>query len=124
MARSATRRKLSQFTDGGQSRLGTVCVCVCECVCGVYVCAFNKSLRSDYTKQARDQFLRIRLKIAKKCCLYLDIFSCVEINVFRSFFAFRREMRVRCDNQYENWSRRGEVVWNSQCCLSAWVSVF
>ena len=30
----------------------------------------------------------LRLKIAKKCCLYLDIFSYVKINVFRSFFAF------------------------------------
>ena len=45
--------------------------------------------------------LRIRLKIAKKCGLYLDIFSCVEMNVFRSFFAFRLEMHVRCDYQYK-----------------------
>ena len=43
--------------------------------------------------------IRTRLKISKKCRLYLDIFSCVKINVFRSFFAFRLEMHVRCDNQ-------------------------
>ena len=33
--------------------------------------------------------------------MYLDIFSCVKINIFRSFFAFRLEMHVRCDNQYK-----------------------
>ena len=46
----------------------------------------------------------IRLKIAKKCCLYLDIFSCMKIYVFFFFcslFAFRLEMHVRCDNQYK-----------------------
>ena len=64
----------------------------------------------DYSKQARDQFLRIRLKIAKKCCLYLDIFSCVKINVFRSFFAFRLEMHVRCDNQYRTGADRGNIL--------------
>ena len=31
----------------------------------------------------------------------MDIFSCVKINLFRSFFAFRLEMHVRCDNQYK-----------------------
>ena len=36
--------------------------------------------------------------IVKKCCLYLDIVSCVKINVFGSFFTFRVEMHVRCDN--------------------------
>ena len=33
--------------------------------------------------------------------MYLDIFSCVEMNIFRSFFAFRLEMHVRCDNQFK-----------------------
>ena len=28
-------------------------------------------------------------------------FSSVKINVFHSFFAFRVEMHVRCDNQYK-----------------------
>ena len=31
----------------------------------------------------------------------MDIFVCVKMNVFRSFFAFRLEMHVRCDNQYK-----------------------
>ena len=35
------------------------------------------------------------------CCLYLNVFSCVKMNVFRSFFVFRLEMHVRCDNQYK-----------------------
>ena len=33
--------------------------------------------------------------------MYLAIFSCVKMNVFRSFFAFRLEMHVKCDNQYK-----------------------
>ena len=33
--------------------------------------------------------------------LYLDIFSCLKINVFRSFFAVRLVMHVRYDNQYK-----------------------
>ena len=39
--------------------------------------------RSDYSKEVGGHFIRIRLKIAKKCGLYLDIFSCVKMNVFR-----------------------------------------
>ena len=57
--------------------------------------------RPDYIKSVGGQFIGIRLKIAKKCCLYLDIFSCVKINVFRSFFAFRLEVHIRCFNQYK-----------------------
>ena len=38
---------------------------------------------------------KIRLKLAKKCCLYLDIFSCEKINVFRPFFAFRLKYIVK-----------------------------
>ena len=64
----------------------------------------------DYSKQAGGQFLRIRLKIAKKCCLYLDMFSCVKINVFRSFFAFRLEMHVRCDNLYKTGADGGPIL--------------
>ena len=30
----------------------------------------------------------------EKCCLYLDIFSCVKICVFHLFFAFRHKMLV------------------------------
>ena len=44
------------------------------------------------------------------CCLYLDIFSCVKINVFRFFFAFRLETHVRCDNQYKTGADRGIIL--------------
>ena len=43
-------------------------------------------------------------------CLYLDVFSCVKINVFRSFFAFRLEMHVRCNNQYQTGADRGNIL--------------
>ena len=46
----------------------------------------------------------------KKCCLYLDIFGCVKINVFRSFFGFRLEMHVRCDNQYKTGADGGAIL--------------
>ena len=42
--------------------------------------------------------------------MHLDIFSCVEINVFRSFFALRLEMHVRCDNQYKIGADRGNIL--------------
>ena len=54
--------------------------------------------------------MRIRLKIAKKCGLYMDIFSCVKMNVFRSFFAFRLEMHVRCDKQYKTGADRENIL--------------
>ena len=54
--------------------------------------------------------MRIGLKIAKKCRLYLDIFSCVKISVFCSFFAFRLEMHVRCDNHYKTGAGRGNIL--------------
>ena len=31
------------------------------------------------------------------------------MNVFRSFFAFRLEMHVRCDNQYKTGADRGNI---------------
>ena len=37
------------------------------------------------------------------------MFSCVKISVFGSFFAFRLEMRVRCDNQYQTGANRGSI---------------
>ena len=55
-------------------------------------------------------FIRIHLKIAKKCCLYLDIFSCVKMNAFRSFFTFRLEIHVRCDNQYKTGADRENIL--------------
>ena len=45
----------------------------------------------------------------KKGWLYLNIVSCVKINVFRSFFALRLEMHVRCDNQYKTGADRGNT---------------
>ena len=46
----------------------------------------------------------------KVFCVYLDIFSCVKINVFRSFFTFRREMHIRCDNQYKTGADGGNIL--------------
>ena len=43
--------------------------------------------------------------------MYLDIFfSCVKINVFRSFFAFKLEMHVKCDNQYKIGADRENIL--------------
>ena len=42
--------------------------------------------------------------------MYLDIFSCVKMNVFRSFVAFRLEMHVRCDDQYKTGADRENIV--------------
>ena len=42
--------------------------------------------------------------------MYLDIFICVKMNVFRSCFAFRLEMHARCDNQYTTGADRGNVL--------------
>ena len=33
----------------------------------------------------------------------------MKINVFRSFFTFRLEMHVRCDNQYKAGADRGNI---------------
>ena len=46
----------------------------------------------------------------KKCGLYLDIFSCVKMNVFRSYFTFRLEKPVRCDNQYKLGADRENIL--------------
>ena len=61
----------------------------------------TEDLWSDHSKKVEGQFIRIHLKIAKKRCSYLDIFSCVKMNVYRSFFPFRLEIPVRCNNQYK-----------------------
>ena len=79
---------------------------------------------SDYSKQVGGQFIRIRLKIAKKCWLYVDIFSCVKINVFRSFFAFRLEMHVRCDNQYKAGADRGNILGQPMLFVCMGICVF
>ena len=42
--------------------------------------------------------------------MYLDIFSCLKMKVFRSFFAFRLEMHVRCDNQYKTGADRENIL--------------
>ena len=46
---------------------------------------------------------RFRLKIAKKCCLYLDILTFGK----SMFFA---EMHVRCDNQYKTGADGGNIL--------------
>ena len=46
----------------------------------------------------------------KKCGLYLDIFCCVKMNIFRSFLAFMLETHVRCDNQYKTGADRGNIL--------------
>ena len=43
-------------------------------------------------------------------CLYPDIFSCVKINFYHSFFAFRLEMYVRCDNSCKTGADRGNIL--------------
>ena len=67
--------------------------------------------------------MRIRLKIAMKCGLYLDIFSCVKTNVFRSFFAFRLEMHVRCDNQYKTGADRENILGQPRLYVCMGISV-
>ena len=62
--------------------------------------------RSDYSEKGGGQFLRIGLKIARKCRLYLDSFSCVKIN----YFAFRLEIRVTGDNQYKPGVDGGNIL--------------
>ena len=54
---------------------------------GTEVNCVPREIWSHYSKQVGGQLKRIRLKIAKKCRFYLNIFSCVKINVFRSFFS-------------------------------------
>ena len=72
----------------------------------------------------RSENIRIHLKIAKKqFCLYLDIFSCVKINVFCSFFAFRLKMYVRCDNQYQTGADGGNILGQRMLFVSC-VSAF
>ena len=64
---------------------------------------------SDYSKEVGGQFTRICLKIAKKCGLCLDIFSCVKMKIFCSFFVFMLEMHDRCDNQYKTGANRENI---------------
>ena len=37
-------------------------------------------------------------------------FCCVKMNVFRSFFAFRLETNVICDNQYKTGADRESIL--------------
>ena len=81
------------------------------------------SHRSDYSKKVGGHFIRIRLKIAKRCGLYLDIFSSVTNNVFRSFSL----SGSRCMSDAiirTKLEPTGKIFWDSQCCLCAWVSAF
>ena len=42
--------------------------------------------------------------------MYLDICSSVKINLFRSFFAFRLGMHVKCNSQYNTGADRGNIL--------------
>ena len=37
-------------------------------------------------------------------------FSCVKMNIFRSFFAFRLDILVRCDNKYKTGADRKNIL--------------
>ena len=69
----------------------------------------------------------IGLKIAKKRGLYPDIYNCVKMNVFRSFFARFSLSGSRCMSDAitsTNLEQIGKIFCDSRCCLSAWVSAF
>ena len=55
--------------------------------------------------------------------MYLDIFSCVEMNIFRSFFAFMLEMHVRCDNQYKTGADRENILGQSMLFVCVGICV-
>ena len=57
------------------------------------------------------------------CGLYLDIFSCVKMNVFRSFFAFVLEMHVRRDNQYKTGADRENIFGQPMLFVCMGISV-
>ena len=62
---------------------------------------------------------RIGLKIAKICCLYLDIFSCVKVDVFCSFFVLFSGSSCMSDAMTSTTvEKTGELFWDSRCCLS------
>ena len=102
---------------------------------GTEVNCVPREIWSHYSKQVGGQLKRIRLKIAKKCCFYLNIFSCVKISVFRSFlfvlffccffvclFVFRFQARDACQMRYpvQNWSRLEQMLFECMgtCVLS------
>ena len=60
--------------------------------------------------------MRIRLKIAKKCCLYLDILSCVNVDVFAHFWlsGSRRMSDATTSTKLE---LTGKVFWDSRSML-------
>ena len=45
------------------------------------------------------------------------------MNVFRSFFVFRLEMHVRCDNQYKTGADKGNILGQPMLfeCMGIWV---
>ena len=56
--------------------------------------------------------------------LYLDIFSCVKMNVFRSFFVFMLEMHVRCDNQYKTGADGENILGQPMLFVCMGICVF
>ena len=56
--------------------------------------------------------------------MYLNIFSCVKMNVLRSFFAFRLEIHVRCDNQYKTGADRENIFGQPMLFVCMGICVF
>ena len=74
-----------------------------------------ESMLSDCREEFPGQVVRICHKIAKKCCLFLNICSCVK-NIFHMFFTFKPKMHVRCVNQQKTGG--GNYFWTAD---AAWV---
>ena len=65
-----------------------------------------------------------RLKIEKKCCLFLDIFSIVKIKVFHPLSLSGSRCISDAIITVTQLEQRGEIFWDSRCCLCAWVYAF
>ena len=72
----------------------------------------------------RTSFSKNSSKNSQKVLVVSEYFSCVEINIFRSFFAFRLEMHVRCDNQYKIDADRGNILGQPMLFVCMGICVF
>ena len=69
-------------------------------------------------------FIRIRLKIAKRCWLYLNICVCVCKSTFFARFSLSDSRCMSDAITSIKLKQIVEIFWDSRCCLSAWVSAF
>ena len=76
---------------------------------------------SECRKVLPGQVIRIRLKIVKRCFLFLDIFSSVKI-YFSACFSLSGSRSMSDAITSRELEKRGELFWDSRCCLGAWVS--